>query len=295
MIKLESISKSFGNKIVLDGITTTFEKGKIYGLLGRNGAGKTTLLRILSNLILNYNGTASLNGIEIRENQEMVEKIILVHNKMIPSTFESESINSIYKWAAMILPNWDEDYKNKLVQEFGINLKTKYSKLSEGNKNLVSLILGLASNAEIVFFDEPSTGLDANNRYKFYEILMEDMEERERYCIISTHIIDEVEKIFEEVMILENNQFILQEEISTLQEKAIVASGNENILSNILKSKNIIDEKSIGGMKIISIYDTLTDEERMSLKANNVELKSIPLQDLFVLLTEKEARNEIYK
>ncbi|MFB0972863.1 MAG: ABC transporter ATP-binding protein [Neofamilia sp.] len=295
MIKLESISKSFGNKIVLDGITTTFEKGKIYGLLGRNGAGKTTLLRILSNLILNYNGTASLNGIEIRENQEMVEKIILVHNKMIPSTFESESINSIYKWAAMILPNWDEDYKNKLVQEFGINLKTKYSKLSEGNKNLVSLILGLASNAEIVFFDEPSTGLDANNRYKFYEILMKDMEEKERYCIISTHIIDEVEKIFERVLILDNSHLILEEEISDLQEKALVIAGDGNILADILKDKNIIGEQSIGGMKIFSIYDDLTDDEKMTLKLNNAEIKSIHLQDLFVLLTDKEAQNEIYK
>lgn len=295
MIKLESISKSFGNKIVLDGITTTFEKGKIYGLLGRNGAGKTTLLRILSNLILNYNGTASLNGIEIRENQEMVEKIILVHNKMIPSTFESESINSIYKWAAMILPNWDEDYKNKLVQEFGINLKTKYSKLSEGNKNLVSLILGLASNAEIVFFDEPSTGLDANNRYKFYEILMEDMEEKERYCIISTHIIDEVEKIFERILILDNSHLILEEEISDLQEKALVIAGDGNILADILKDKNIIGEQSIGGMKIFSIYDDLTDDEKMTLKLNNAEIKSIHLQDLFVLLTDKEAQNEIYK
>ncbi|NLW42898.1 MAG: ABC transporter ATP-binding protein [Tissierellia bacterium] len=295
MIELKNISKSYKDKLVLNNISTTLEKGKIYGLLGRNGAGKTTLLRILSNLIVKYDGFATLESELIKENQDVVEDIILVHSKMIPSTFDSESVNSIYKWAAIMLPNWDEDYKNKLVQEFELNLKTKYSKLSEGNKNLVALILGLAANTKVVFFDEPSTGLDANNRYKFYEILMEDMEERERYCIISTHIIDEVEKIFEEVMILENNQFILQEEISTLQEKAIVASGNENILSNILKSKNIIDEKSIGGMKIISIYDTLTDEERMSLKANNVELKSIPLQDLFVLLTEKEARNEIYK
>jgi ABC-2 type transport system ATP-binding protein len=295
MIELKNISKSYKDKLVLNNISTTLEKGKIYGLLGRNGAGKTTLLRILSNLIVKYDGFATLESELIKENQDVVEDIILVHSKMIPSTFDSESVNSIYKWAAIMLPNWDEDYKNKLVQEFELNLKTKYSKLSEGNKNLVALILGLAANTKVVFFDEPSTGLDANNRYKFYEILMEDMEERERYCIISTHIIDEVEKIFEEVMILENNQFILQEEISTLQEKAIVASGNENILSNILKSKNIIDERSIGGMKIISIYDTLTDEERMSLKANNVELKSIPLQDLFVLLTEKEARNEIYK
>lgn len=295
MIELKNISKSYKDKLVLNNISTTLEKGKIYGLLGRNGAGKTTLLRILSNLIVKYDGFATLESELIKENQDVVEDIILVHSKMIPSTFDSESVNSIYKWAAIMLPNWDEDYKNKLVQEFELNLKTKYSKLSEGNKNLVALILGLAANTKVVFFDEPSTGLDANNRYKFYEILMEDMEERERYCIISTHIIDEVEKIFEEVMILENNQFILQEEISTLQGKAIVASGNENILSNILKSKNIIDERSIGGMKIISIYDTLTDEERMSLKANNVELKSIPLQDLFVLLTEKEARNEIYK
>lgn len=295
MIRLEKISKSFGDKEVLNNISTTLEKGKIYGLLGRNGAGKTTLLRILSNLITKYEGNASVDGERITENQNLVENIILVHNKMIPSTFDSESIKSIYKWAAMILPNWDEEYKDRLAKEFGLDLKTKYSKLSEGNKNLVSLILGLAANTEVVLFDEPSTGLDANNRYKFYEILMEDMEEKERYCIISTHIIDEVEKIFEKVMILENNHLILEEEISTLQEKAIVVAGDGNILADILKDKNIIDEKSIGGMKIFSIYDNLSDDERMILRSNNAEIKTIHLQDLFVLLTDKEAQNEIYK
>ena len=124
---------------------------------------------------------------------------------------------------------------------------------------------------------------------------MEDMEEKERYCIISTHIIDEVEKIFEKVMILENNHLILEEEISTLQEKAIVLAGDGNILADILKDKNIIDEKSIGGMKIFSIYDNLSDDEKMILRSNNAEIKSIHLQDLFVLLTDKEAQNEIYK
>lgn len=84
MIKLENISKSYGAKNVLDNINANIEKGKIYGLLGRNGVGKTTLLRILSNIMTNFSGEATINGEKIRENQSVVKDFILVHNKMIP-------------------------------------------------------------------------------------------------------------------------------------------------------------------------------------------------------------------
>lgn len=294
MIKLENVSKSYGVNEVLDNINVRFEKGKIYGLLGRNGVGKTTLLRIISNIITDFSGIGTIDGEKIKENQSVVEDIILVHNKMIPSTFDPESIKSIYNWAKMLLPNWDEDYKNYLVKTFNLDTKSKYGKLSEGNKNLVSLILGLASNSKVMLFDEPSTGLDANNRYKFYKLLMEKMEEEEKYCVISTHIIDEAENVFEKVLILENKKLILDEEVPSIQEKALTISGSRDFILEILKNKNVIDSKTIGGMKIISIYDDLTDEERIDLKARNAEIQSIPLQDLFVLLTEKEEGNESY-
>lgn len=80
MIRLEKIGKTYGNKVVLKDITTSLEKGKIYGLLGRNGAGKTTLLRILSNLIIDYDGSTSIDNKPIKENQDVVEEIILVHH-----------------------------------------------------------------------------------------------------------------------------------------------------------------------------------------------------------------------
>lgn len=290
MIKVNNLSKSFNDKLVLNNISSNFEKGKVYGLLGRNGAGKTTFLRILANSISNYKGSITFNGDSITENQIVTEKIIYIANDTIPSTFDSESIKSIYKWARMLLPNWDESYKEKLVKAFNINTKSKYKSLSQGNKNIVNLILGLAANTEVIFFDEPSTGLDANNRYKFYKILLDHMEERESYCIISTHIIDEAEKVFEEVKILENGKFILEEELSTIQEKALVISGREDVLDEVLKNKNILASNQLGGVKILSIYDELSDTEGMKLKENNVDIRSISLQDLFVLLTEKEER-----
>ncbi len=290
MIKVNNLSKSFNDKLVLNNISSNFEKGKVYGLLGRNGAGKTTFLRILANSISNYKGSITFNGGSITENQIVTEKIIYIANDTIPSTFDSESIKSIYKWARMLLPNWDESYKEKLVKAFNINTKSKYKSLSQGNKNIVNLILGLAANTEVIFFDEPSTGLDANNRYKFYKILLDHMEERESYCIISTHIIDEAEKVFEEVKILENGKFILEEELSTIQEKALVISGREDVLDEVLKNKNILASNQLGGVKILSIYDELSDTEGMKLKENNVDIRSISLQDLFVLLTEKEER-----
>ncbi|NLM05405.1 MAG: ABC transporter ATP-binding protein [Tissierellia bacterium] len=290
MLRVNSLSKSFGKNLVLDNVSKDFARGKIYGLLGRNGAGKTTFLRIISNLIYEYQGEVTYNNKTLKENQEVIDEIILIHNKMIPKNLETERIKSIYKRAGTLLPKWDEEIKDELLKEFNLDDKTKFNKLSEGNKNIVTLILGLASGKNVLLFDEPSTGLDANNRYKFYKILMDKTYAEEKLVVISSHIIDEIEKLLEEVIILEDSKFIVEEEISNLQEKALYISGQDKLVDSFTAKKNIISEKSIGGLKTCGIYDEISNEERDQIISQGCEIKPIPLQDFFVYITERKEK-----
>lgn len=289
MIVTKNLSKSYGNNEVLKDINIQLKVGKIYGLLGRNGAGKTTLFRILSNQILNFKGEASVHGKAIKENQDLVEEILLVYKDILPGSLDSDKVKKVFTYARNFFPTWNEDRKDQLILDFDIDTNKKIGKLSDGQKNIVSLIIGLCSGVKVLLFDEPSVGLDAYNRKKFYSKLMEICQEEEKLVVISTHIIDEVENLFEEVLILDQQRILLQDDLSNIQERALVLTGNGRVLDQVLANKNILNKKEIAGMQSVSIFDDLSEEERLYLKNNNIDIKRESLQDLFIYLTDKEA------
>lgn len=185
MIEIKNLYKSYGKTEVLKGINLNLEENKIYGLLGRNGAGKTTLLNIISNQIRKTSGEVKLYGENVFENPKQVENICIVKDSGFG--MEEIKVKKIFEAARMLYKNWDEEYKNQLVKEFDLNVRKKYNKLSRGNQTKVGLIVGLASRAKLTIFDEPSLGLDAATRYKFYNLLLEDFENNPR-TIIYQHI-----------------------------------------------------------------------------------------------------------
>ncbi|MGM9973774.1 MAG: ATP-binding cassette domain-containing protein [Clostridiaceae bacterium] len=288
IIECKDLSKSYGKVKAVNNISLTLEKDKIYGLLGRNGAGKTTLLRMLNNELIRSEGEIKYNGVEIFENSSALENICLVKDR---SSFdEDKKIKDIFTLAAISYKFWDEDFKNKLVKKFNVNVKKSFKKLSRGGQSIVGVIIGLASRAPVTIFDEPVLGLDAAVREEFYSVLLKDYEENPRTIIISTHLIEESSNIFEEIIMINSGEVIIKESISELMEKARLMVGNrENILSILGSRIRIIHEDKIGGASIIAIFDTLSEEQYEKLKENHIEVSQLPLQKLFVYLTaEKE-------
>lgn len=286
MLELKDLNKSYGSTKVITEINLKIEENKIYGLLGRNGVGKTTLLNIISNQIRSNSGEVFLNGEKIFENSNITQDISII--KESGFGIDDIKVKNIFKSAKILYQNWDEEYKEFLIKEFNLNIKKNYKKLSRGNQTIVGLIVGLASRAPLTLFDEPSLGLDAANRYKFYELLLKDVEKYPRTVIISTHLIDEVTNLFEEVIILKDQKVYLKEEVSNLMEKAYFLSGRLENIELVLKDKKIISREEFGTITIVGIFDDLSKEEKDILKENGVDISSIPLQRLFVLLTEKE-------
>ena len=288
IIECKDLSKSYGKVKAVNNISLTLEKDKIYGLLGRNGAGKTTLLRMLNNELIRSEGEIKYNGVEIFENSSALENICLVKDRN--SFDEDKKIKDIFTLAAISYKFWDEDFKNKLVKKFNVNVKKSFKKLSRGGQSIVGVIIGLASRAPVTIFDEPVLGLDAAVREEFYSVLLKDYEENPRTIIISTHLIEESSNIFEEIIMINSGEVIIKESISELMEKARLMVGNrENILSILGSNIRIIHEDKIGGASIIAIFDTLSEEQYEKLKENHIEVSQLPLQKLFVYLTaEKE-------
>ena len=291
MLEIRNLSKSYGKTKVLTEINLNLADNKIYGLLGRNGVGKTTLMNIISNQIKADSGKIKLDGNDVFENSKAVENICIVREKGIP--IDDSKVKSLFEIAKALYKNWDEDYKNFLVNEFNLDVRKKYTKLSRGNQTIVGLIIGLASRAKLTIFDEPSLGLDAAYRYRFYDLLLEDAEKNPRTVIISTHLIDEVTNLFEEVIILKDEKVYLKDEVNNVMEKGCFLNGKSENMMNIIKNKNIINKEEFGSSSIIALFDQLSDEEKSSLKNKGIEISGIPLQKLFVYLTEKNEKEAL--
>lgn len=294
MIELKNITKIYDEgiehlqKIVLDDINLKLEEGKIYGLVGRNGAGKTTLLKMLSNHIVDYKGEILWNGESVRENSKLVEEIIYISDDMnFTRGNKSASLDEKYEFASILYKHWDEEYKKELVEKFELNTKKSYNTFSKGQKTLFNLSLGLSAMGEVIIFDEPSNGLDPNSRMKFYNELLERHEEKENTMIISTHMIEELENIVEEIIILHDRKIILKENLEKIKEKSWLLTGREEVINNI-NDKNIIHSGRLGSLSMIGIYDDVSEEERKNYRVQGVEISSISLQNLFIYMTEGE-------
>lgn len=284
MIEINGLYKSYGNIEVLKDINLVLEENKIYGLLGRNGAGKTTLLNIISNQVPKTQGEVKILGEEVFENPNIIENICMVKENGFG--VNEIKVKKIFKIAKILYKNWDEEYKNYLVKELELDEGKKYHKISRGNQTKVGIIIGLASRAKLTIFDEPTLGLDAATRYKFYNLLLDDFEKNPRTIIISTHLIDEIANLFEEVIILKSGQIHIKDEINNILEKGYFLNGKEENIMSVINKKNIIHKQKFGGSVILGIFDSLSDMEKAKLRENNVEVSQIPLQKLFIYLTE---------
>src|SRR5699024_5913680 len=209
-IEVKGITKKYGKKLALDDVSFTLDEPKIYGLLGRNGAGKTTFMDILAGHQLPTNGKVHVNGKTPFDNRDKLQHICLI--KETGNFFKDMKVKHVLKTYQYFYPNWDQELANTLIEVYKLPRKARVKALSKGMASALGIIVGLASNAPITIFDEPYIGMDAAARKKFYDVLMEEYEENPRTIIFSTHLIDEVSLLFEEVLIIQDGRLILQEE-----------------------------------------------------------------------------------
>lgn len=283
-VELKNVTKKFKEKIVFENLNLNVEKDKIYALLGRNGVGKTTLMNIITTRYLPNEGEVNVLGEKAFENEKVLGEICFMKDKT--EAFIGKKVKDIFKLGKIFYDNWDEDFKEKLLKEFEINEKDRYENLSKGKQSAVAIIIGLASRCKVTMLDEIYTGLDAVVRKKFYKILLEDYMENPRTFIISTHLIGEMSNIFSNVIIMGEKKLLVNEDIESLRKKVLEFTAGEE-LEKILEGKNILKSSQFGGQKKIIAFDDFTKEELNRYKENNISIKTLSLQDIFIALTEK--------
>ncbi|SHJ65908.1 ABC transporter ATP-binding protein [Pseudobutyrivibrio xylanivorans] len=284
----KNITKTYGKDTVLKNVNIDIETGKIYGLIGRNGAGKTTLLSILTAQNPTTEGTVTLDGQPVWENEESLSHIcysreISQVTMFGPNTLKVKDYLSTGK---AFYKNWDDDYAKELVKLFNINPKKKVSKLSKGMLSAVTIIIALASKADITILDEPVAGLDVVAREQFYKLVIEEYAQTGRTFIISTHIIEEAASLFEKVIIIDNGEIILTENTEELLARAYRVSGETEAVDLAVEGFKVYHPESIGRNKVV----TVLAEEPVAGFGEDVQVEPVALQNLFYAMCVDERK-----
>lgn len=278
MIEIRDISKRYGEVLALDNVSLKLHEGKIYGLLGRNGAGKSTLLNILTGRIFATDGDAFMDGERILENDAALGRIYLMSEKTLYP--EGMRIKDAFKWSREFYPDFDIQYAEKLAGLFSLNMRKKVKSLSTGYNSIFKLIVGLSANTPYVFFDEPVLGLDANHRDLFYKLLVESYAENPRCIVISTHLIEEVSAIIEEVVIIKQGRIIRNENREELLRQGYSVSGPASAVDAFVEGREVLGQDVLGGLKSAYIMGQKPDSIPEGL-----ETAPMDLQRLFIQLT----------
>ncbi|MHA9739394.1 ATP-binding cassette domain-containing protein [Robinsoniella peoriensis] len=279
-IEVVNISKRFKDTVALDHVNLFFEEEKIYGLLGRNGAGKSTLLNVISNRIFPDEGKVLMNGMPVRENDQALEQIYLMSEKTLYP--ESMKIKEIFKWSKEFYKNFDIDFAMNMAEQFRLDVKKKVKGLSTGYTSIFKNVIALSVNVPYVFLDEPVLGLDANHRELFYRILIEKYSENPFTAVISTHLIEEVSSVIEDIVIIKNGQVIRSETREDLLGRGYTVSGNGVLVDKYLKGKEVIGSDILGGLKTAYVIGR---PDRANLP-EGLEITGLDLQKLFIQLTK---------
>jgi len=283
---LEGVSKTFDKTIAVNNISLELEENKIYGLIGRNGAGKTTLLKLLANQLEPTRGVIRKGKEALKDNDSLSQEVCLARETINVLGIRNLSVKKIFQIASDVYPYWDNEYCQDLIKLFSLDIGQKHIKLSRGMQTMVGIIIGLASRAPLTLFDEPYVGLDPVARELFYESLLTDYEKNKRTIIISSHLMSELENLFERIIIIDQGSILLNEEMEAVHEKAKVISGDKAYVEKILKDKKVIYRQEIGRLANYTVFDSFTEEELREFKDLNINYSSINLQKLFINLAK---------
>jgi ABC-2 type transport system ATP-binding protein len=283
-VTIDQLDVRFGETTAIDDLSLTIPGGRITGLLGRNGAGKTTLMTVLAGYRRGTGGRALIDGEDPFEHPTLMAETVLVRDK-VPCA-DSTSVKDHFELAATFRPYWDQDFADSLLDRFEVDRKKRIGKLSHGQRAAVTVIAGLASRAPLTMFDEPHLGMDAPSRYAFYETLLADYIEHPRTIVLSTHIIDEIANVIEDAVIIDRGRLLTHQPVDELTRRGAEVTGPADHVDDITFGRQVLSTRSLGNTKSAVVFDELDDGFHRRVRSLNVDIGPIPLQDLFVALTE---------
>ena len=289
-IRVRGLTRRFGRAVALDELTFSVASGQVVGLLGRNGAGKSTLLRILSGQLRPSGGEAELMGAPVGVGT--LGRLCLIGDT--PDFGGLKNAASFLAVCRSLFPAWQQEEAARLVPLFDLPLKKPLKGYSRGMQTALLLCAGLASGAELTVFDEPSLGLDAVMRERFYDAVVEaHRREPGRTFLISTHLIDEVARTLDYAVMIDGGRLLDEGTPEALTRLYLCVSGAAEDVRAATAGFATLRDEEVAGSLVRYVHLNRPEDAEEIRACGRVQTAPVSLQRLFVFLTgEKEAERD---
>lgn len=292
-IETKKLTKNFGKLNAVDALDLQIPQGSIFAFLGPNGAGKTTTINMLMNIISPTKGEASVIGIDSKKlTPKDMERIGYVsENQELP---EWMTVEKFINYCKPMYSTWDNGFCAELLKQFDLPLKQKIKTFSRGMKMKVALVSALAFRPKLLILDEPFSGLDPLVREEFIDGLLEITGNKDWTILISSHDINEVERLADWVGIIHLGKKKLVEETESLQRRF---RSLEVTLSDFVKDKNDYPEEWLSVKhkdRIVKFVDSQYSEQKSKDKikqifpnSTDIRVSGMTLREIFVILAKQ--------
>lgn len=295
MIKIRGVNKKFNDFLALEDINVDIKKGTIHGIIGENGAGKTTLLQMLAGVYSVDEGEILIDGKSIYENNEVKQTIGYVADRN--QYFKNYKVSEMRDFYDGIYKSFSKGKFHEYNKVFKLDIDKKIKQLSKGMQMRLALMLNLSISPDLLILDEPTSGLDAIVKKELLDILIDEINERNTTIVISSHHIGELEKICDEVTILNKGKVKYASNIDEIKKdvKKLQVVFNDDVGEKLNMLDNIINIEKIG-----SVYYIVTDKygEKIVNDLNNIgaqfiENVGITLEEIFIYTNRSLEGSEI--
>lgn len=284
-IKISNLNKSYNNSKVLDNLSLEIKEGSIFGLLGPNGAGKTTLISILNYLIPKNSGEIKIYGYDFEKEYKTIKNI----SSYIPQTYafypnltayeNLEFFGALYGLKnAALKKRIQYCIQATALEKFVDKRATTYS---GGVKRRLNIAIGLLNSPKIIYLDEPTVGIDPQSR-KYILNIIKEINQRDNITIVYTsHYMEEIEYLCDEIAILDNHKIILQEK------KEILIKQN-SFIEIKLSDENLSVDVNNGYTELLEVISQLKTQNRRII---DIDFGNKNLEHLFLSLTKGNLRD----
>lgn len=271
VIKVNDLTKYYGKLKALDSIDLEIPSGRIIGLLGKNGAGKSTLMRCILGF-LKHKGEIEIFGRSIKRHQESIhENIAFIPD--VNSLDDRLTVKQTMDYVSALNSSWNNDKAMELLANSDLKPNQKVANLSKGMKTKLYLLITLSLDVKILLLDEPTLGLDIVFRKEFFNTILGEFYDETKTIIISTHQVEEVEQILQDIIFIDEGKIILQENIEELKKRYSIFTLPSDQQEKLEQYKPKVISKTLG--KISAVLDS-------NVEIADAEISRPTLSDLFL-------------
>lgn len=263
MIKADNLTKRYDDIVAVDRVNAEIKDASVFGLIGTNGAGKSTFLRMLSGILKPDEGSVTIDGETVFENESVKRRFFYISDDQ--HYFSNATPEDMKVFYSRVYPKFDKARFGKLMEGFDLNPKRKINTFSKGMKKQLSIACGICAGTDYLFCDETFDGLDPVMRQAVKSIFAEDMEDRNLTPIIASHNLRELEDICDHVGLLHKGGILLSKDLDDMK-------------LNIHKVQCVLSEEM--GPEDLTMLDRLKTEQRgklltITVRGNRTEVENV--------------------